>query len=89
MYKMYLRLQREEEVSVYSLEYNQKYDFNPMDIIVCLVECSHSSIGQIICVTDTGKVIILLNLFRIVFRFCYLFVVKSLNEQINVIFLLS
>ena len=49
--------QKEEEVSVYSLEYNQKYDFNPMDIIVCLVECSHSSIGQIICVTDTGKVI--------------------------------
>ena len=27
-----------------------------MDIIVCLVECSHSSIGQIICVTETGKV---------------------------------
>ncbi|KAL5255210.1 hypothetical protein ACHWQZ_G014599 [Mnemiopsis leidyi] len=49
---------REEEVSVYSLEYNQKYDFNPMDIIVCLVECSHSSIGQIICVTDTGKLLV-------------------------------
>ena len=58
MYKLYVDFQREEEVSVYSLEYNQKYDFNPMDIIVCLVECSHSSIGQIICVTDTGKVTI-------------------------------